>query len=97
MSEYRLLPRARADLADIWAYTHSRWNREQADRYTGSIHQAIARLADNPSLGQHVRGISEDYRAYRSGSHMIFYQSVQAELHVVRILHQRMDYLRHLR
>jgi toxin ParE1/3/4 len=97
MSGYRVLPRARADLADIWTYTRSRWSEEQADRYAASIHQAMARLAENPSLGRQVRGIPEEYRAYRSGSHMIFYRTVEEEPHVVRILHQSMDFLRHLR
>jgi toxin ParE1/3/4 len=41
--------------------------------------------------------LADDYRAYPSGSHMIFYRTVQEQLHVVRILHQRMDYVRHLR
>jgi toxin ParE1/3/4 len=97
MSGYRVLPRARADLADIWAYTFSRWDRGQADRYIGDIHRAMARLADNPALGRRVRGIPSEFRAYRAGSHMIFYRMMRGELHVVRVLHQSMQYLRHLR
>jgi toxin ParE1/3/4 len=97
MSGWHLSRRARADLAEIWRYTNSRWGLEQADRYVTAIHQAFDRLMANPSLGRAFPNAPKETHSYRIGSHVIFYRKSRRRFHIVRVLHQSMNHVRHLR
>ena len=97
MSSWHLSRRARADLAEIWRYTHSRWGREQADKYVTTIHQTFGKLMANPSLGRPFPDAPKETRRYRIGSHVIFYRKSRKRLYIVRVLHQSMNHVRHLR
>jgi toxin ParE1/3/4 len=97
MSDFRLSRRARADLAEIWRYTFSRWGRDQADEYVRAIHEVFARLMAKPSLGRPFPDAPKDVRGFRVGSHVVFFRKTRTHFYVVRILHQSVDYVRHLR
>jgi toxin ParE1/3/4 len=87
---YRLYPRARADLEEIWFYTFETWSADQADDYISEFVRAFEGLA----LG-HIKGKPVDIRGgyfkYMVGSHLIFYKASDKSIDIVRILHQRMD------
>jgi toxin ParE1/3/4 len=93
---YVLTPRARADLADIWRYTVQRWDRDQADRYLRELRRAIETIARGPSKGHRCDDIRAGYLRYPAGSHVVFFRMAGDGIVVVRILHQRMDFGRHL-
>lgn len=93
---YVLTPRARADLADIWRYTAQRWDRDQADRYLRELRRAIETIARDPSKGRRCDDIRAGYLRYPAGSHVVFFRMAGDGIVVVRILHQRMDFGRHL-
>ena len=95
-SGYKLLPRARADLEDIWRYSFETWSLEQAEQYIGRLVRAFEALADGSKLGRPAGHIREGYSSLSVGSHLVFYRTTPAEIEVVRVLHQRMDFKRHL-
>jgi len=64
-------------------------------RARGVSRPAIS-VADNPSLGRECAEVRPDYRKYPSGSHVLFYRLTDDGIDVVRILHERMDYKRHI-
>ena len=94
--QYRLSPRAAADLEDIWLYSFQNWSAEQADRYILSVIEALASLAAGRKAGRPV-DIRQGYLKYAVGSHLIFYRLSGEFLDVIRVLHQRMDVERHLK
>jgi toxin ParE1/3/4 len=94
---YVLTGRARADLRGIWRYSMERWGRERADRYVREVDRAFATLAADPRRGRPCDEIRPGYRKLRGGAHMIFYRTVGVDIEVVRVLHQSMDFDRHLR
>ena len=96
MAEFTLRPKAIADLEGIWDYTVETWGEEQAERYLRLIDQSFRKVADNPGLGRPCDAIRKAYWKYSVGRHVIFYQTVDAGVVVVRILHDRMDVDRHL-
>jgi toxin ParE1/3/4 len=96
MSGYVLTPRAQADLDEIWNYTARRWNEGQADRYILEIQRAIEIVAHDPQRGRPYDDIRSGYRKYLAGSHFLFFRIVADGIDVVRILHQSMDFERHL-
>lgn len=96
MTRYVLSPRAQADIEEIWEYTVKRWNLEQAERYVRMIQAEIEQVASDPSRGRPCHEIRTGYRKSPAGSHMLFYRVTDRGVDIVRILHQRMDFERHL-
>jgi toxin ParE1/3/4 len=91
-----LTPRAQTDLDDIWNYTADRWGLDQTETYTRQLWKDIAAVAERPSLGRECSEVRRGYRKYPSGSHVLFYRPTADGIDVVRILHERMDYERHI-
>jgi toxin ParE1/3/4 len=91
-----LSPRAETDLNEIWDYTADRWGLDQAETYTRALWQRIEAIAANPAMGQDCSEIREGYWKIPSGSHVLFYRLIAGGIDVVRILHERMDFERHI-
>ena len=96
MSRFVLSPRAQSDLNGIWDYTAETWGTDQAERYVRLIAEAINALTASPARGKRCDHIREGYRKYPAGSHILFYRLSGDGIDVVRILHQQMDFDRHL-
>jgi toxin ParE1/3/4 len=97
LARFVLSPSAQADVDEIWAYTVERRGVEQAELYVRQLGSAVETIAQNPQLGgRPCDEIREGYRRYPSGSHVVFYRITTKEVVVVRILHQRMDFNRHV-
>ena len=96
MNRYVLSPRAQADVEDIWNYTAENWGEPQAERYIRQLQPAIQAISADPRKGQSCEDIRPGYRKYPVGSHVLFFRIVDGVVDVVRILHQRMDFMRHL-
>ena len=95
MTRYVLSPRAQNDMESIWDYTAERWSDEQAERYA----RAAGSDRDDRSDPRRARAcdhIRAGYRKYSVGSHVIFFRAAANGIDIVRILHQRMDFDRHL-
>ena len=88
--------RAHTDLRNIWHYTATHWSEEQADRYVAQVHDTLAALAQNSFLGSGSEELGPDYRKHRAGSHVIFFRREADIIRIVRVLHQSMDFKRHL-
>ena len=96
MTGYVISPRAQEDIEEIWNYTADRWGVEQADRYVRSIQAAIETIAGDPRRGRSCDEVRGGYRKFAVGSHMLFFRLVSDQVDVVRVLHQQMDFERHL-
>ena len=96
MKRILLSPRAKSDLDDIWDYTATIWNIDQAEIYLRQIQHSIEAIADNPRLGRACDELRPGYRKHPAGQHVLFYRLTDAGIDVVRILHGRMDFSEHL-
>ncbi|WP_096350673.1 type II toxin-antitoxin system RelE/ParE family toxin [Variibacter gotjawalensis] len=96
MKLYVLSPRARDDLRAIWKFTAERWSVDQAERYTRQIQQAIETVSADPAAGRSCDLIRAGYRKFPAGSNVIFFRETPDAIDIVRILHARMDFERHL-
>lgn len=96
MTAYVLTPAARADLDDIWDYTHGTWGPAQAETYVRAIDAACAAVGSGTTASQSAEHIRAGYRKAYSGRHVLFYRVVDGQTVIVRILHQRMDVDTHL-
>ncbi|WP_120002874.1 type II toxin-antitoxin system RelE/ParE family toxin [Nesterenkonia muleiensis] len=96
MSQYRLTPATQRDLSSIWDFTEDRWDISQAEKSIREIQTVVERVAEDPDRGRVREEIREGYRSYAVGSHVVFHLQRVSHIEVVRILHQRMDFGRHL-
>jgi toxin ParE1/3/4 len=91
-----LSPRARADLDAIWDYTEQRWDTAQAEHYLRQLWRGIEDVAADPRRGTACDDIRPGYRKVSVGAHVVFYKMTPSGIDVVRVLHGRMDFGRHV-
>ncbi len=89
---YRLTPRARADLGDIWRYTAKTWNPDQADAYLTGMTATFDTLADMPGIGRLYHEFTPLVRLHVHRSHLIVYQDTSGGIDIIRVLHMRQDW-----
>jgi toxin ParE1/3/4 len=97
MRKYKLAPLADEDLAEIVATTIGRWGYEQAKEYAQLIDGALSKLAEYPDIGRQRADVYANARSLPVEKHIVFYQVCEGGIEVARILHQRMDPLKHLK
>ena len=85
---------ARQDFRDILSFTLQTWGERQLVEYRKKLDSALQVIAENPQAGSARHGMM----VYPVGRHVVFYQvdDNARTVYVVRILHERMDALRHL-
>ena len=89
---YVISKKAISDLEEIWLYTVDKWSVQQADRYYNLIFDEISFICKNPTTtGKQMDDIKKNYRASKVKSHLIFFKVMNEIVHIVRILHERMD------
>ena len=96
--KYEISNRAKKDLTEIWRYTVEKWSSQQADRYLQGIFDACSEIAMFPEASGHsYEHVRTGYRKYPFGRHIIFYQiKTTGVVLISRILHEKMDFDRHL-
>ena len=87
---------AESDLENIWLYTFEQWNEEQADKYYDELIEGINKLLDNPGLGKSRDHIRKGYRSVQIKHHVIYYRIEEANIRIIRLLHERMLLAKHL-
>ncbi len=85
------MPKAEADLTRIWLYTCAEWGAEQADKYLDQLEVGMKQLLSHPLLGADYAHVLTGYRRLQVEHHAVFYQVLEAEVLVVRVLHEDMD------
>ncbi|MCY4031730.1 MAG: type II toxin-antitoxin system RelE/ParE family toxin [Hyphomicrobiales bacterium] len=95
-AKYLLTPEAELDIEGIWRYTFVEWGVKQANHYTDELIASFQELAKHPQRGRRADCLRKGYRCSRTGRHVIFYQTTDYGIAVIRILHERMLFVRHL-
>lgn len=98
MAKIRLSRKAITDLDCIWDYTVETWSEEQAVIYYRQIYTAIQGLNSLPVfLEKEYNVVQSGLFGFKVGHHIVFYKKHKdGSIWVDRILHEKMDYQRHL-
>lgn len=96
MPRYTLTGKADSDIQNIAETSIAQWGLHRAEAYILTLHDALQRLADFPDIGRNAHHIRPGYLQSESGSHTIFYRTAEDGIIIVRILHERMNFKRHL-
>lgn len=92
----RFSPKANADLNSIWDYSLKQWGVERTEAYIRSIYSVFALIDQFPAIARNASDIRPGLLKYAVGSHVAYFRMSRQSIDVVRILHQQMDYPRHL-
>ncbi|MDN5940016.1 MAG: type II toxin-antitoxin system RelE/ParE family toxin [Salinisphaera sp.] len=92
---YRLSRLAADDFAAIYEYTLLNFGAGQADAYTNDLENVLRLLASHPAMGRECPEITDTIRRHDHHRHAIFYRQQSAGIFIIRILHQRMEPLKH--
>lgn len=93
---YRLSPAAMADIDGIYDYTAEHWGVERAEAYVAAIRTACDSIGGDGRPGRSLADVRSGYWKLTSGSHFIVFRLRTGYVDVTRILHRRMDIVRHL-
>jgi toxin ParE1/3/4 len=87
---------ARADLASIRRYSMRTWGRDQTSKYMDVLRDTMKGLVRSTVLTRERDDLRPGILMATSGRHSIFFEADDSRILVVRVLHDRMDYRRHL-
>jgi toxin ParE1/3/4 len=93
---YRLSNKAAADLHKIAKYTAQEFGAAQAKAYLTGIDEAVIQLTEQPLLAQQAGELRADYRRYLFQKHIIYFQTTDYGIYVVRVLHQHLKLSLHI-
>jgi len=97
MVKFYLTKKAVTDLGNIWDFIVEIWSENQAEIYNSLLMDACQDLANKPSRGKSYEKVEKNVLGFKTGPHVIFYQTVsKEEIEIVRILHGMMDMKYHL-
>ena len=92
-----LAPEAKKDLRDIYAFGKKQWGLAQSNRYLDLIKAQFRTLTEQPFVGIERPDLSDGYRSFSVGSHVVFYREAANSIEIIRVLHSRQDPTRHLK
>ncbi len=96
MGKYALSGEADSDIQQIARESVKRWGFTRAEKYVLGLHETFQRLADFPEMGRDASRVRVGYMQIESAHHSIFYRKTEQGILIIRILHERMDFRRHL-
>ena len=98
MGDYILSKKAQDDLVNIWDYTVETWSEKKADVNFQNLFSAFENIASHPtSAGRSYEDVKVGYRGLHCGRHIVFYRiQKNGKARVIRVLHERMDFGKHL-
>jgi toxin ParE1/3/4 len=96
MPNLRKRPRAERDLREIWRYTAATWGDHQADRYLRDLERAMRQAARDPDRAPFAPELGPGLHRLTFERHRIFFRVESDDLVVIRVLHDQMDFARHL-
>ena len=91
MLKLSITPQAESDLIGIWMFIYEEWEVDQADKNLDQLEEGIKQLISHPSLGANYAHVLSGYRRLNVEHHAVFYQVLEPEVLVVRVLHEDMD------
>jgi toxin ParE1/3/4 len=93
---YRTTLQADEDLFAIYAGGLRDFGAEQAEKYLAGLLRAFTFVAEHPLSARERREFTPPVRMHFFGSHVIVYAVRPEDVLIIRVLHGRQDWRRHL-
>ncbi len=89
MAQYRIAPRARADVLAIWRRIAENASVDTARRFSQQLHERFSLLAEQPRMGRARPEVSPDIRSHPVGDYVIFYRPTDYGVEIAHVRHAR--------
>lgn len=96
MTHLELTEIARADLKSIRRYSERAWGSDRTAEYMVAPRDAMKALLVGTVVSRKRDDLRPGLQMATSGRHCVFFEADQSRILVVRVLHDRMDFQRHL-
>ncbi len=93
---FRLTRRAATDVVDIYVRGVVEFGARQAEAYHGELEVLFEFLAANPLAARERAEFRPPVRIHPFGAHVVVYVIESDDILIVRVLHGRSDWERHL-
>lgn len=89
---------AKEDLLESCLYTLETWGEDPLHTYQNLMGTAMERIANNPFTpgSNALDEILQGCRSFRCGNHVLIYRVQSSQSAIARILHESMDFSRHI-
>jgi toxin ParE1/3/4 len=87
---------ARDDLRSIRRYSQKAWGADRTVRYMADLRDVIKGLRAGTVVSRNRDDLRPGLHMATSGRHCVFFELDESRILIVRVLHDRMDYPRHL-
>jgi toxin ParE1/3/4 len=87
---------AQADLKSIRRYSHRTWGPDRTVRYMAGLRDTMKGLVAGTVVSRNCDDVRPGLQMATSGRHCVFFETAPSRVLVVRVLHDKMDYQRHL-
>ena len=92
----KLTDRAKSDILKLLSYTAEMWGERQAYEYKNLINKALAAIEQILNIGYAKADLNGEIMCFSAGRHLLFYKVRGQAVHILRVLHDSMDYARHV-
>jgi toxin ParE1/3/4 len=96
MPQFKVSSNARQDLFDIGIYTQNQFGIKQRRLYLNEVADKFALLANKPEIGIKRYNLRTDYYSILIKKHIVFYKKQNYGIRIIRVLHQSMEFDKHL-
>jgi toxin ParE1/3/4 len=90
MPQFRITPRATADLIEIWSYIADD-SVANADAFVDKLCETIQAIGRQPGLGRRREELAPGTQSFPHGRYILFYRLVSGAIEIVRVLHSARD------
>jgi toxin ParE1/3/4 len=87
---------ARADLKSIRRYSQRTWGSDRTIQYMAELRDTMRALVAGAVVSRNRDNLKPGLQMATTGRHSVFFEADRSRVLVVRVLHDRMDYQRHL-
>jgi toxin ParE1/3/4 len=87
---------ARADLASIRRYSKRTWGPDRTVQYIAELRDTMKGLVAGTVVSRSRDDLRPGLQMAISGRHCVFFEADESRIVVIRVLHDSMDYPRHL-
>ena len=96
MKNIKLSKQASIDVYEMYLYGFITFGEDQADLYSSKIKNCLQTIQQNPEIGRLETRVNPAVRRFDVERHVIFYDLIDTNILVVRIIHRSADFIRHL-
>ena len=88
--------KAEEDIKEIYKYSFLNFGEAQAEKYYKGLERKFNSILNKTAHSTDYSFIEPDLRRSNYGAHAIYYRINKDDIIIIRILHQRMDEIKHL-